>query len=47
MDKVKMTHFVEFMSKVFHSGAAEVAPTLDPNTTKEYGSYPFLACIID
>jgi hypothetical protein len=34
-DKVKMTHFVDFMSKVFNSGAAEVAPTLGPNTTKE------------
>jgi hypothetical protein len=39
-DKVKMTHFVDFMSKVFNSGAAEVAHTLCLNTTKEVWYLP-------
>jgi hypothetical protein len=39
-DKVKMTHFVDFMSKVFNSGAGEVAPTLVSNTTKEVWYIP-------
>ena len=43
-DKVKMTLFVNFMSKVFNSGAAEVAPTLGPNRHKEYISCAVETC---
>ncbi|XP_061176088.1 uncharacterized protein LOC133185041 [Saccostrea echinata] len=42
-DKVKRTHFIEFMKKVFDSGAAEVAPTLSTND-KEVGIFPSLVC---
>nr|XP_034305596.1 uncharacterized protein LOC117682359 [Crassostrea gigas] len=39
-NEVKKTHFIEFMKKVFDSGAAEIAPVLDHESNNEMWYLP-------